>query len=358
MVDRYNTYQQIIGTLRRQQDPKAAQPIRPEEYPDEENPALVYLGKLAEGASQRTMTKALQQVVKIINEKANSNFDYLSFPWGKLRFQTTQQLRALIASKYPSPASANHLLYALRGVLKAAWRLGQMTAEEYHNAADLEVIRGESVPAGRALSGGEILALFKACAKGKPVIGARDAAMIALLYGGGLRRSEIVALRLDDYRHDEEFDRHEVLVRGKGKKQRLLPITNGTVDAMRAWLRVRGTEPGAMFLPITYAGQPINEKVLNKKGELVDRHLSALAVRMMLQHRAKQAGVKKFSPHDLRRTMIGDLLDAGADIKAVSDLVGHAEISTTAKYDRRGEAAKRRAAGLLNVPYVYRKEAK
>jgi site-specific recombinase XerD len=66
---------------------------------------------------------------------------------------------------------------------------------------------------------------------------------------------------------------------------------------------------------------------------------------------ARRAGVPKFSPHDLRRTFAGDMLDAGADVALVQRLMGHANIATTVGYDRRPEEATRRAAGLVSLPY-------
>ena len=113
--------------------------------------------------------------------------------------------------------------------------------------------------------------------------------------------------------------------------------------ALVDWLVIRGKIPGPLLHP------------LDKAKRIIPRRMSEQAVMSALQRRGSQAGVAPFSPHDLRRTFISDLLDAGADLVTVSQLAGHANPSTTSRYDRRGEAAKRKAIDLLNVPYSGRR---
>ena len=76
------------------------------------------------------------------------------------------------------------------------------------------------------------------------------------------------------------------------------------------------------------------------------------AVLGITRKRGKEAGIARFSPHDLRRSFVSDLLDAGADISTAKRLAGHSSEVTTGRYDRRGEEAKMKAAKLLHVPYV------
>lgn len=303
--------------------------------PLDRNPAAVYLASLAPG-SRRAMLGALNTIADLVS---SGQADAHSLDWSALRFQHTTAIRSALAERY-KPATVNKMLSALRQVLKQAWRLGQISQEEYARAADLKGIDAQTLPAGRSVPTGEILALMTECGNDLTPAGARDAAIVAVLYSGGLRRAELVGLNLADY----DAEAGELVVRGKRRKERIVPVVNGTVHALADWLSVRGDDPGALFIPIRKGGHM-------QHGE----RLTTEAVWHMLKRRGKAAGIKDLSPHDFRRTFVSDLLDAGADIATVQRLAGHANIQTTARYDRRPEAAKRKAAELLHVPYTRRR---
>jgi integrase len=163
-----------------------------------------------------------------------------------------------------------------------------------------------------------------------------------MLYSIGLRRFEIVALDLEDYNQETGA----VHVRhGKRRKARLSFLASGAIAAMDDWLAVRGTAPGPLFT------------ALYKGGVMTSRRLTDQAIYHILQVRQRQAHVAPFSPHDLRRTCVGDLLDAGVDITTTKQIVGHSSVETTARYDRRGDRAKKAAADKLHVPYMGRNAA-
>lgn len=317
--------------------PELLESLYPLHVDIDSNPAVIYLSSLSTN-SRRTMTNALNTIAYLLT---SGHADALLLDWSRLRFQHTSAIRAALTEKY-RPATVNKMLSALRGVLKTAWRLGQMSAEEYQRVTDVAGVSGETLPAGRSLSMGELVALMQACSQDDSPMGVRDSALIALLYGAGLRRAELVALTLEDYSAQERT----LKVQGKRNKQRLVPIAGGAAEALTEWLKIRGNEAGGIFLPI------------RKGGHIGWGHLTTQAVYNILLHRAGQANVAHFTPHDCRRTFVGDLLDRGADIVTVQKLAGHANVSTTARYDRRGEVVKRKAVELLHVPYQRTGEGK
>jgi site-specific recombinase XerD len=309
-------------------------PLSPDQHP-----AAVYLASLSP-RSRRTIGGDLNTLARLLS---SGRCDLVSLDWAALRYSHCAALRAAVAGRY-AHTTANRMLSALRGVLKAAWRLGQLPTEEYHRAIDLNAVHGETLPRGRALSSGELRALFSICNDGKNA-GVRDQALLGMLYGCGLRRAEAVALDVGDYSQEA----NELKVRfGKGNKQRNVYLPPGAKTALDKWIWLRGEtvgheEDGPLFLPVLKGKASVG-------GRIVLRRLCDQSVMDILLRRAGQAGLKKTSPHDFRRTFISDLLDAGADIATVQKMAGHSSVSTTARYDRRGEAAKQRAASLLHVP--------
>lgn len=285
-----------------------------------ENPTVIYLASLSSG-SRRTMQQALRQMAEVLSSRAA---DEISLPWQMLRYQHVVTLRQALTEKY-SHTTANKMLSAIRGVLKACWKLGLMTAEEYQSAASVENVKGQRPVAGRAITSQEIKKLLHTCQG--DATGIRDKAILMIMYRAGLRRAEVTALHLVD------FDGDTLRVKGKRNKVRDVPLTADTIKAIKAWLAVRNSEPGPLFLA--------TETRNSTNG------LSTQAIYEMLRKRANLAGITAISPHDFRRTFVGDLLDAGADIVTVQKLAGHANVETTARYDRRGEAAKRKAIALL-----------
>jgi site-specific recombinase XerD len=304
--------------------------------PLDRHPAAVYISSLPSERSRRVQRQALDVIAGILS---NGRADSLTFPWHELRYQHVQAVRTRLMEQY-APGTVNRMLSALRRTVKETWRLGYITEEEHRRAVDVPNVKAQTLPAGRGLASGELVALLNTCSRDPGPAGARDAAIVALLYGSGLRREEVVTLQVSDY----ELETGQLIVRGKGRKERTVYAHDGAARALDDWLALRGEQPGALFVPVNKAG-------------VIDAacsQMSAQSIYNMLKKRASQANVKDFSPHDLRRTFVSDMLDAGADIATVAQLAGHASVTTTARYDRRPEEAKRRAAGLLHVPYIGR----
>ncbi len=298
------------------------------------HPAEVYLSGLSQG-SHPTMRHALDAIANLLT---NGECDALTLDWSKLRYQHTAAVRSALRQRF-APATAKKILCALRRVLLEAKRLGLMGIEDYTQAVDLPRVDTPPKPLrGRALDSSEIAALMDVCLENSP-IALRDVALIAILRGGGLRRSEVVNLELKDF--NPTTGAIEVR-KGKRGSYRTVYLPSAAVPLVLEWLDIRGHEPGPLLCPV------------RKGGKIQMQHMSSDAVLKILRRRGKLAGLDTFSPHDFRRTFCSDLLDAGIDISTVQKLAGHSSPVTTAKYDRRGEETKRKAVERLSIPSFHR----
>ena len=327
------------------------------------NPATSYMRALTTDDSRRSQASALGLAACLLDGMAWAELEALTSrerwalarrtEWHRVDYAEALRLRAVLLERRGdrppyAPATVNRILVAARRVLAEARELRLMTAVDYEGAVrGLKTVRGNGKPAGRSLPGAEVAALVDTCAADPRPQGARDAAMLALLVAAGLRRAELVALDVAD------FDRETgaLTVRGKGGKHRTTYASNGAGEALAAWLEARGDAPGPLFLGVSSGGRIDPER----------RQMTGQAVLAMLRRRGAEAGIVGledgrivsggFSPHDLRRTYAGDLLDAGVDLATVQHLMGHASPTTTAAYDRRPEAARRAASDRLHFPY-------
>lgn len=224
-------------------------------------------------------------------------------------------LRSFLATRHSSlsPRSVSRKLAALRGFYRFARRRGWIA----ESPADR--LRSPRLPKKlpRFLDRDEVGALLDAREEGDLAL--RTAALLEVLYGGGLRVSELVGLNLADV----DLQNRSLRVRGKGGKERLVPIGKPAVEAVQQYLPARERLAAAAQKP---AGDAL---FLHYRGG----RLSARSVRRLLHRAVLRAGLARdVHPHALRHTFATHLLQGGADLRSIQELLGHASLSTTQTY--------------------------
>ena len=211
-------------------------------------------------------------------------------------------------------ASAARAVVAARGLHKFAAREGIVEIDAA--AAVRPPAPARRLP--KALSVDQVLAVLGAAGDESSPLGVRDRALLEVLYGTGARISEAVALDVDDV----DLTDGVVLLRGKGSKQRIVPLGSFGREAVQAYL-VRGRPA------LVTAGRGTPALFVNHRGGRLSRQ-SAWAT---LRAAAQRAGiVATVSPHTLRHSFATHLLDGGADVRVVQELLGHASVTTTQIY--------------------------
>ncbi len=295
--------------------------------------ARAYLASRRTPSCERTTRSALRRVAQLCGRS-----DWNDMPWLELHYEQVSALTSWMVQLF-APRTVNRYLSSLKGVLREAELLELIDARQLQKVERVEGIAVDDSDnaTGRALEPGELRALF-AAVSGCPIIQQRDAAMLGLLYGGGLRRVEVHRLSIGDVDKDEL----SVRVSGKAFRRRRVPLPRGSVQALAAWRDVLGhREDGYPVFVATHRWRLLTGRRMCV--ENIGRRLR------LIRERAAVAG---FTAHDLRRTFVGDLFDAGADVATIQKLAGHRNPATTTSYDRRPARARARAVELLHVPYV------
>lgn len=210
-----------------------------------------------------------------------------------------------------SRASMARHLSALRSFFKYLMREGVLEANPARTVTTPK--REKQLP--QVMQTAEVALLLEQADTSTP-LGVRDRAWLELLYASGLRIGELVGIDLDDI----ELRARLVKVHGKGSKERIVPFGSKAEEALRNWLTIRGelvhdVDEQALF--VNYRGERITQRSIRR---LFDEYVRGASLR---------AGI---SPHTMRHSFATHLLNAGADLRGIQELLGHASLSTTQKY--------------------------
>lgn len=185
---------------------------------------------------------------------------------------------------------------------------------------------GVKVPSGipKPLDESQVVLLIESCSAGDP-LARRDRAILEVMYATGARVSEIVGLSMADIDLDGQLMR----LFGKGAKERIVPFGSSALQALEDWY---GSQGRPLLVPQQWKHRSDAEAVfLNRRGGRISRQ----AIWLVIKHAGERAGITEhLSPHVLRHSCATHLLDHGADLRVVQEMLGHASISTTQLYTR------------------------
>lgn len=293
------------------------------------NPAILYLLTLGTKQSRAKMRQTLNRFSRL--------FGYASledFPWEQLQPVHLTTVKSRMELQGRSPATINHLLCALRGVAHQAWGEELITDHEEKVISAVKGSHGLRLGAGRALNSLETSLLVANCDNRGDPAGIRDAAILAIGIGCGLRRNEIATLQLESIRSDGTFS-----VIGKGNRERRIFPPEAVAARLAEWLRIRGTGGcGNVFVAVLKGGRVCT-----------DIPLSSMAIWKVIERRAREVNIAHFSPHDLRRTFATRMLDLGADLDTIKEAMGHSSVTTTQRYVKNTDERVRRYASRIAI---------
>jgi integrase/recombinase XerC len=301
--------------------PNPANPAHPENLANLVKPFLAFL-KLNRNASAHTVRAYESDLTQFLASVART----AGVKPSELRpdAMTREAIRGFLADLYAdgrSRATAARKLAAVRTFLRYLRREGVI--DEDAGALVSTPKREVRMPAH--LSEGEMTALIEAASDATP-LGRRDRAILELVYASGLRVSELVGLDLEDV----NLSARMVRVVGKGGKPRLLPFNGSAAGALKAYLPDRaGLVAGAPAVRRPRSGVVREPVFVNYRGGRLTTRSVDRVVRRYVAASSARLGI---SPHALRHSFATHLLQRGADLRAIQELLGHSRLSTTERY--------------------------
>lgn len=303
------------------------------------NPALQYITSLQSHLSKKVMTSLLDVVARYLGYSGIRDCDWVSISNYHVMAFVSDSINAGKA-----PSTINTYLAAIRGVARAAWRSKMISRDQLDRILDVSAVRGTRLAKGGALDADEIKALIQICLSDTSPRGIRDCALFSLSIGCGLRRSELIALT----RGDVDLKYEVIRVLGKGNKEREAYMPPAVTNFLQTWMEYQSNYWLSKIGVAAEDSMPLFPRI--KRHDVVtNEFITSQAVWYLLKERLKIGGMEDRSPHDLRRTFATILLDQGEDIFTVQQAMGHSNVATTQKYDRRGVKNVMSAAKKFNL---------
>jgi site-specific recombinase XerD len=292
------------------------------------NPLSHYLARLAP-SSQLTMRYVLQDVA---DRLGFDDCDIADVPWHQLEAGHVIGLVAALRTDGFAPNTSSLYVNAIRGVMNEAWRLELISHDRLLKIREVKPASGSRLPPGRNLRRSLIRELMDVCAADPRPQGIRDAAIIALLYGTGMRKSESVDIDLSQV----DFEERSVQVLGKGNRQLIKYAPPWVFERLQAWLSFRREA-----LPPGLEDDSFLFNRIRRGNHITRARITKHAIYYIARQRGAQVGIK-IMPHDFRRAFITRVIEEH-DLSIAQKLAHHANIQTTASYDRRDDNERRRA---------------
>jgi integrase/recombinase XerC len=298
------------------------------------NPLTLYLTRLAP-SSQLTMRYVLQDAADRLGFE---DINLEDIDWHLLQPEHVMALVAALREDGYAPNTSSLYVNAVRGVMNEAWRMSLISQDHLLKMRSVKAAPGTRLGQGRNLRRSLIRELMEVCAADPRPQGLRDAAVIGILYGSGMRKSESVNLDLAQI----NFEERSLRVTGKGNKALIKYAPAWAFEKLTAWLDFRREQ--------LKDGEQDDTFLFNRirRGSHITRErITKHAIYYIARQRGEQVGVK-IMPHDFRRSFITRVIEEH-DLSIAQKLAHHSNIQTTASYDVRDDNERRRAVDRFDL---------